>query len=544
MTTVGYWFVFLALAYTALLISIGRIARRKAAGGSGYFVGGRNFSTLFVTVCITGLFSGSSFISIIELSYLKGVSAVWYGVAETLQVLLIATLLIAPFRKKLVITVSGLIGDHFGRKARALGGAITAFAFPMWSVATALAFASALHVFTGISLLGSVALTAVLLFAYLQFGGMWAIGYTQLLNTIVFYIMLAVGFLAVFIYPGIDGLKEFAAAKPQMYSLSGAGVQTIVAWFGTFIVNVVLAQAAFQMALSCRTPEEGKRGLLWAAILGIPLIIGAVVFGLAAASAVPEETRGLIAIPQYLMQTLPAPLVALFFLGFWACALSWGAPCQFSGATSLGKDVGEAVNPGQSEQTYIRYTKWSLALLTVLMVVFASLRAEQSAWWNILAWVTRNSATFAPVLAALFWPLATRRAVFAAMAIGSFTGLFWYHLSDWKINDFFLNTHPVWPGMIANILTLVAVTLVENAGRIAWNPDAGRATLGQSCLAIGVVAAALTALNFSWLYEKGLLGLGLFIVCISAFFALMTFTASRDQKEAYNIPEKKTASAR
>ncbi|WP_205628790.1 hypothetical protein, partial [Acinetobacter baumannii] len=66
--------------------------------------------------------------------------------------------------------------------------------------------------------------------------------------------------------------------------------------------------------------------------------------------------------------------------------------------------------PGQSEQTYIRYTKWSLAVLTVLMVLFASLRAEQSAWWNVLAWVTRNSATFAPVVAALFWPLATRRA--------------------------------------------------------------------------------------------------------------------------------------
>ncbi|MFT9848810.1 sodium:solute symporter family protein [Aneurinibacillus sp. REN35] len=541
MTTVGYWFVSLAVAYTVLLISIGRIARRKAAGGSGYFVGGRNFTTLFVAVCITGLFSGSSFISIIELSYLKGVSAVWYGVAETLQVLLIATLLIAPFRKKLIITVSGLIGDHFGRKARALGGAITAFAFPMWSVATALAFASALHVFTGISLLVSVALTAVLLFAYLQFGGMWAIGYTQLLNTIVFYIMLVIGFAAVLIYPGIDGLKEFAAAKPHMYSPAGAGIQTIVAWFGTFLVNVVLAQAAFQMALSCRTPEEGKRGLLWAAVLGIPLIIGAVVFGLAAASVIPDETRGLIAIPQYLMQALPAPLVALFFLGFWACALSWGAPCQFSGATSLGKDVGEAIHPGQSEQTYIRYTKWSLAALTVLMVIFASLRAEQSAWWNVLAWVTRNSATFAPVVAALFWPLATRRAVLASMAAGTFTGLLWYYLSGWQISSFFLNTHPVWPGMIANMLTLILITIAENSGRITWNLHTSRSALGRICLATGIVFVGIISFAFSWLYQTGLLGLCLFIVVISAFFTLMTFTSAKDPEAMYTQEVKKAS---
>jgi SSS family solute:Na+ symporter len=298
------------------------------------------------------------------------------------------------------------------------------------------------------------------------------------------------------------------------------------------------------MALSCRTPEEGKRGLLWAAVLGLPLIIGAVIFGLAAASVVPGETRGLIAIPQYLMQTLPAPLVALFFLGFWACALSWGAPCQFSGSTSLGKDVGEAVNPGQDEQTYIRYTKWSLAILTVLMVIFASLRAEQSAWWNVLAWVTRNSATFAPVVAALFWPLATRRAVIASMAVGSLTGLSWYYLSGWKINDFFLNTHPVWPGMISNILTLVVITLAENAGRITWNPVATRATLGKIFLAIGVVFALLTTLNFSWLYQKGLLGLGLFIVVISVFFIIMTYASARKQTQVYSAPEKKTASTR
>ncbi|WP_051330822.1 sodium:solute symporter family protein [Aneurinibacillus terranovensis] len=529
MTSVGYWFVGFALAYTILLISIGRIARKRAGSGNGYFVGGRNFSAFFVAICITGLFSGSSFISIIELSYLKGVSAIWYGVAETLQVLLIATLLLASFRKKLLITISGLIGDHFGRRSRALAGAITGFSFPMWSVATALAFASALHVFTGVSLLTAVAITAILLFAYLQFGGMWAIGYTQLLNTIVFYIMLIVGFAAVFIHPGLEGLKQFALAKPQMYSFSNVGIQTIVAWFGTFIVNVILAQAAFQMALSCRTPEEGKKGLLWAAVLGVPLIIGAVVFGLAAASVIHGETRGLVAIPHYLMQVLPAPFVALFFLGFWACALSWGAPCQFSGATSLGKDVGEAVVPGQSEKTYIRYTKWSLALLTVLMVIFASLRAEQSAWWNILAWVARNSATFAPVVAALFWPLATSRAVLSSMAVGTFTGLLWYHLGGWQINQFFLQVHPVWPGMIANIVTLTIVALVENASRITWNERAAYARLGALCTGVSLGTAVITVLNFTWLYQKGLFGLCLFVAVICLFAATMIFTTYKDQ---------------
>lgn len=76
------------------------------------------------------------------------------------------------------------------------------------------------------------------------------------------------------------------------------------------------------MALSCKTVEKGKKGLLWGAILGVPLIMGAIVFGVSAAIVVPGEQVGLIAIPHYLLEVLPAPLTALFFLGIWACALS------------------------------------------------------------------------------------------------------------------------------------------------------------------------------------------------------------------------------
>jgi SSS family solute:Na+ symporter len=47
----------------------------------------------------------------------------------------------------------------------------------------------------------------------------------------------------------------------------------IVAWFGTFIVNVPLAQAAFQMAVSCRSAGEARKGLIWACLFGIPFVI-------------------------------------------------------------------------------------------------------------------------------------------------------------------------------------------------------------------------------------------------------------------------------
>ena len=324
MTAPGLWTIGFAVVYTALLVVGGRLIQRRAVAGnkdSGFFVGGRSFSPWTVAFCITGLFSGSSYIAILELSYRTGISALWYGVAETVQILLIALLLVKPLREKMVVTVTGIIGDRFGRGAQVIAGIITAFTFPMWSVATAIAFASALHAFTSLSIYSSIIFTAVLLLIFLWSGGMRAVAFTQTMNCIVFVAMLIVGAIAFFINPGFQGLGKLAAEQPQMLDLSSAGVTLIAAWFGTFIVNVLLAQAAFQMTMSCRTPSEGRKGLLMAAGFGLPLIIVGVILGTAAAIVVPHQSLALVAVPLYIAQVLPAPLAGVFFLGIWACAL-------------------------------------------------------------------------------------------------------------------------------------------------------------------------------------------------------------------------------
>lgn len=529
----------LAAVYTALLIVAGNIARRKAARGEDFFIGGRQFSPLNVAVCITGLFSGSTYIAILELSYVQGMSAAWYGVAETIQVLIIAFVLLGPFRDRMLVTISGLIGDRYGREAKLLGGAITAFAFPMWSVATAIAFASGIHVFTGIPLPFAIAITALLLFVYLQAGGMWSVAFTQSVNMLMFALMFIVGTVAFFINPGIDGLKQLAVTQPAMFSWDSVGLQVIVAWFGTFLVNVLLAQAALQMALSCRTVKEGQKGLKMAVVMGIPFIVLGVLFGMSAAIVVPDAGAGLLGISEYIMQVLPAPLAGLFFLGIWSCALSWGAPCQFSGSTSLGRDVGSALNPKATNEQLIRYTKWSLLLLTGLMIFFGTLRTEQSAWWNILAWTVRNSATFAPVLGALFWPLVSKRGVLISMTGGFSSGLLWYYWGNWSPDEFFLNIHPVWIGMGVNVSFMVLITVVEQGRRLTFSrPSSGLAWLGLVTLA-GLLL--MNILAFNTLYTLGLLGLTLFCLLMALFVTLITLTNSSVSIRAEWNENKQTA---
>nr|NLD40134.1 sodium:solute symporter family protein [Actinomycetales bacterium] len=361
MNAVGTWTVGLALAYTAFLVLGPRFAVARAATRGAprpdFFTAGRTFSPVIVALCITALFSGSSFIAILEVSYRTGVSAIWYGVAEIVQILLIALLLLAPLRRRLVVTVSGMIGDRYGRLARGIAGAITAFAFPMWTVATAIAFASALHVVTGLPVWVAVIFTALLLLTYLAAGGMRSVAFAQSANCAAFAVMLGIGVFAVLLNPGISGLAEAVRERPEILDPTGAGTGLIVAWFGTFVVNVLLAQAAFQMSLSCRTPEDGRKGLIGAAWLALPFALVGVLVGIAASIVAPGNERGLVGVAEYIAATVPAPVAALFFLGVWACALGWGGPCQFSGATSLGRDVGLAIRPDATPEQQVRWTR-------------------------------------------------------------------------------------------------------------------------------------------------------------------------------------------
>lgn len=535
MNSYGYWILGLAVLYTAVLIVLGNIVRRKASSAEGFWVGGRSFRPWMVFACITGLFSGSTFIAVMELAYLKGISAAWYGVAEMVHVLIIAIVLLGIFRRKLMVTISGLIGDHFGRVALGVAGLITAFTFPMWSVATALSFASAVSAFTNLPITVSVVISALLLLIYLQAGGMWSVVMTQTANTIMFALMFIVGAIAFFIKPGIGGLTQLAMSRPEMFDPTGVGLQVIIAWFATFLINVLLAQAALQMALSCRTVEEGRRGLLMAFGANIFFIFFGVLFGLAAAAVAPGGARGMIQVPLYLAQVLPAPLVGVFFLGVWACALGWGAPCQFSGSTSLGRDFMGAVNPRFTDEQKVRYTKISLVFLTGVMILLSFLRSDQAAWWNVLAWTLRNGATFAPVVAALFWPLATRRAAVTAMLCGFLSGLAWYYLGGWHPSKFYLNIHPVFVGMSANILGMVLVTLVEQAGK--WRIGGPNLTAVRRSLALfsgtATVAVLLLILtNFGWLHKMGLFGLSFFLVVVGLYVLILSVVVPREEMAA------------
>ncbi|GBF33664.1 sodium-solute symporter, putative [Desulfocucumis palustris] len=516
---IGYWVLAFMVGYTALLIYLGQVSRKKITGGESYFSGGSSFGVLYIVGSVSAFWGAATFISVLETAYTKGISAVWYGVATMIMVAMIGFVLVPKYKSIGMVTFSGVLGDQYGNTVRAISSLIIGITFPMFSIATVVGASSVLTVALHWPIWLSVTVTSLIILAYVLLGGMFAVGITQLLNLATMYLGLVLALVIVAVNTGFDKLATLPASYSAPFTV---GTGTILVWIFNFLTNAVIAQAVIQMIMACKDAKTGRKGT-GIAILGIiPLTVIPAILGMATALAVPDVKGGLIAFAQYILQAAPAPVAALVFLGVWAAALAYAGPCQFSGGTSLGKDFFQSINENASNEQLVRYGGYATALLTGVLIVYGFMRAEQAAWWNIFAFNLRNSAVFAPTIAALVWPVASRRATIMTMILGASAGFTWYYLGNFSPAAFYMKVHPMWIGMSVGILTLVLVSIVENRKKISISFEKNSG-FGFLCLALTLLCAYLTAAYTSVLQVTGLLGNLIFLATMGLFTVAIIF---------------------
>lgn len=524
---IGYWVIGLMVGYTALLIYLGQTARKKVKSGESFFSGGSSFGILYIVACVSAFWGSATFIAVLELAYTKGVSAAWYGVATMIMLVVIGFVLVPKYKAIGMITFSGALGDKYGKAVRAISSLIIGLTFPMFSIANVVGASAVLTVSLNWPIWLSVIVTSVIILGYVLLGGMYAVGLAQLLNLITMYVGLIVAFIIVVISVGFDKF----AALPEIYTAPmSVGVETVMVWTFNFITNAIIAQAVIQMILACKDTKVGRRGTGIAIIGILPLTIIPVILGMGAAIAVPGGSKGLISFSQFILYEAPAPAAALVFLSVWAAALAWGGPCQFSGATSLGKDLVQSFNKNANDQQLIKSGSWATAFLTLVLIIYGFMRSEQAAWWNIFAFNLRNSAIFAPTIAAIVWPVASRKATILTMIFGSLSGFLWYYFGDFNPAQFFMKIHPMWIGMSTGIVTLILVSLIEQNSKIKFLFSQKRSGFGYFCIAATAICIYIVSAYAGVLQVKGLLGNFIFLIAMGVFAISIIFIHFKNEQ--------------
>lgn len=513
------------MAYTALLACLGKISSRKIKDDNSFFSGGSSFGVVNIITCVSASTGSPVFIAVLELSYTNGISATWFGIANMLMLAFIGFVLVNKYKTAGLVTFSGILGKRYGDVVQTISSLIIGLSFPMFAIGGVIGASAILSVALGWPIWLSVFISSLIILIYVLVGGMYAIGLTQFVNLLVIYFGLILALVVSAINPGFGKLAHLPPEYKAAFTL---GMDTVLVWCVTFFTNAVIAQSLIQMIMSCKNVKAGRMGTVIGIIGIIPMTIIPAVLGMVTVLVVPGFDNGLLAFAQYMIQFAPAPVSAIVFLGVWAAALSFAGPCLFSGGTSLGRDFIGAINPKATARQLMKYGRYATVLLTVLVIIYGFVRSEQAAWWNILGYNLRNSAIFAPTIAALVWPVASERATVFTMILGVSSGFLWYYLGDFSTDMFYMNIHPMWVGMSLNLLTLVIASLIEQRRKITIDWSVNNSRLGFFCLTLSLLGIILLLVYADVLKIKGLLGCVFFLITMGIYAASVIFLKKKE----------------
>lgn len=381
--------------------------RNKSA--EAFLLAEKKLSWPLVGVMIAGIaVGGSSTVGIAQNAYTTGISAGWYDVAWAAGAIIVGFALASHMRQCEYDTINKMLGCVFGESFSLVSTCIQVI---INTVIIALQIIAGGTILTALmpdvfSLELGIIVSAVM-FGLISFvGGLMAASLSNVVNIAVIYIGLTVGVIAtVFHFGGFETINMALPAGmsgdgSHWYSLvSGMGLAAIVAWFVTMIIDAVPNGGVIQNIIAARSPEDARKGTIFAGILMIPAGFMSAIFGIVAAAYFPGLESSAMALPSVVME-LPSWVAGILLAGLWAADVSTATGLMMGVSTMVSEDViFKYFYKGVSRKTRLRISRGVCLAVIIISYVAAT---QVSNILNALMSALTLFAPYAILMTAMF----------------------------------------------------------------------------------------------------------------------------------------------
>jgi SSS family transporter len=388
------------VAYLAALVLIGVRFSRREKSSDDFFLAGKRIPwwAAGISIFATQL-SAITFVSTPAVAYATD----WLVLPGKATILLMAPVVVAvflPFFCRLDITSAyEYLERRFGLAVRLFGSA-SFIAFQLMRMAIVIFLpALALATLTGMDVTVCILIMGVLSTLYTVLGGMEAVIWTDVLQTVV---LLGGMLVAVFIVAsdlgGFGAVWEVARADHKLRvwepSLSLTEFASWSMLLGTFALQFgpyATDQAVIQRYLSTRDERQAARGVWLNGLMAIPvgllfMVLGTClyVFFKSRPELLPLGMQNDEVLPLFVSGQLPAGLAGLVIAGIFAASMSSLDSSLHSIATAVTVDWYQRFSPSASDASSLRLARGLTLGLGGLAVVTACVLATydvQSLWF-------------------------------------------------------------------------------------------------------------------------------------------------------------------
>jgi SSS family transporter len=400
--------------YILFTLLIGFWASRKIKTSLDFTLAGRNLSYWLVGVTIFATWFGPELVmgmpALFAKNGIQGIITDQFG--TLLCLLLVARFYTRKMYRMNIVTINDFFRNRYSAGIETFTSIVNLVVYTSWIAAQFLALALIFNSLFGMAILWGVVLAAVIVVVYTYLGGMWAVSYTDLIQSI--FIVLGLAMLLYDMLGRSSPISEMIAAKPIDF-LDFLPQPDFLSWIDyagmwlTFGIGVIASQEIYQRALSAKSEQQAVKGVYISGILLFVVGIIPILLGLIGGHLHPElleVNEGQNLIPEIVSRYSSEPLKILFFGALISAILSTSSGAMLATATIIGENIIKPRLKHITDKQLLLYTRLSVIVVTI----FAAAMAMSSS--NIHELVIMSSVfimicLFAPFTFGLFWKKAS-----------------------------------------------------------------------------------------------------------------------------------------
>lgn len=423
----------IVILYVILTLFIGWWVSRGIKGLEDFSVAGRMFGPFMLAATFGATnFSTWSLVGKPGLVYDAGISVAWIAL-NAMAGVLAAVIFVPIYRKLRYNTMSEIFEDRFDGRVRGLISVIWIIADTLnrYGV-TVYAAAVITGILFGVDVVWMVLGIGVIVVIYTYLGGLRSVVITDTVQFIFMFAGLFIGGFFIFSkLGGWGGVVESVPANltewvPSMESANGWPWILAMTLLG--FPYFITSQFVMQRGLAAKSVNVARWGILFAAIIAIPIAILEVLPGLAAKSLLsPELVASLnpdMVGPQVYVELLPTGFLGVFFAAMLSAGISTADSALCGSSSLFTEDFYKKWKPNETGKHYLKVSRVTTIVLAIIGTAWAlitpMLGGAVDAILDVIA--VTDMPIFVIVCLAVFWRKMKATAAVISILSGTILG--------------------------------------------------------------------------------------------------------------------------
>ncbi|UZN09151.1 sodium:solute symporter family protein [Leptospira santarosai] len=365
-----------------------------------------------------------------------------------------------PLYRMNILTFGDFYKNRFGRKAEILSSVFMIPSYFGWIAAQFVALGIILHSMTGLPVSIGIFAGAGVVLIYTAIGGMWAISFTDFLQTIL--IVLGLVYLVWDLSSKAGGIDVvLSSAKPGFFrffpEMNSKSILVYVAAWMTIGLGSIPQQDIFQRVMASKSEKVAVYSSLLGSFFYLSVALLPLLAVLCARKIYPEIAKedAQMILPKTVLAHTGLFTQILFFGALLSAVMSTASGAVLASASVLGENLVRPFLKKSNEKTLLRVLRISVVAITLVSLSMAYTKN------NIYELVSQASALslvslFVPLVAGLFRKSSTSTGAVLSMVFGFVVWLFCNILS--------LEIPASIPGLVSSWLALLAGDFMERRG--------------------------------------------------------------------------------